>query len=127
MTGSVIPDALRRFVLSNALTVPDVEALLIFRSARTATRDAAHIASRLYVSIARAEVALETLERLGAIASDGENGFVYAPKSEDTSAVLDVLEICYSQHLVEVTKLIHSAETRSAQDFADAFRIRKET
>jgi hypothetical protein len=128
MTGSAIPDDLRRFVLSNALTVPDVEALLIFRAARTVGHDATWVASRLYVSIPRAEQALAKLCDLGAIAAEGDDGtFVYAPRSSDIGKVLDRLEEYYSRHLVEVTQLIHSTETKAAQDFADAFRVRKET
>lgn len=128
MTGSAIPDDLRRFVLSNALTVPDVEALLIFRAARAARFDAARIASRLYVPVPRAETVLSKLCELGAIAADGDTGaFIYAPQSPEIGAVLDRLDDYYSRHLVEVTQLIHSTETKAAQEFADAFRVRKET
>lgn len=128
MTGSAIPDDLRRFVLSNALTVPDVEALLIFRATRTIGCDAVHLASRLYVSVSRAEQALLKLLDLGAVAAADEAGaFVYAPRSPELGAVLDRLEDYYSRHLVEVTQLIHSTETKAAQEFADAFRVRKET
>lgn len=126
MTGSAIPDDLRRFILAKALTVPDVEALLLFRAARDAAFDAAHLASRLYVPEARAGESLAKLAALGAVEQAGD-GWRYAPRSPELAAVLDALETCYSHHLIDVARLIHSTEAKAAQEFADAFRIRKET
>ena len=128
MTGSAVPNKLRRFVLANALTIPDIEALLIFRASRDSARDAADLAARLYVSETRAINVIEVLISLGAIVSADEAArYRYAPKSPDLAAVLDLLETVYTRHLVEMTTLVHATEAKAAQDFADAFRIRKET
>ena len=40
--------------------------------------------------------------------------------------MIDRLAEVYYQHLVEVTNLIHSKTSKKAQQFADAFKWRKE-
>jgi hypothetical protein len=127
VAASLIPDEVRRFILSKALTVPDVEALLVFRASGDAGCETASIASRLYVPLSRAEVTVAKLQELGAIERvEGAPYLVYRPAPGDLTMVLDALVQCYVTHLVQVTELIHSTEAQSAQAFADAFRIRKE-
>lgn len=128
MAASAIPDDVRRFILSHALTVPDVEALLALRAAGEAGCNPAFLASRLYVPPPRVDAITAKLGELQIIgpSADG-SAFVYRPATEELARVLDALVACYVRNLVQVTHLIHSAETRAAQQFADAFRIRKET
>jgi hypothetical protein len=40
---------------------------------------------------------------------------------------IDALADLYAKHLVEVTLLIHSTLDRKAQQFADAFKLRKDS
>ena len=115
----------------NDLTVPHLEALLILREDGSPVHQSATVAARLYISPGHAEKLLLKLQDLGAIRADAE-GVVYQPRTESLASILDVVLSCYSQHLVQVSRLIHSAEllspeTEAAQAFADAFRIRKET
>lgn len=130
MEPNPIPDEVRRFILMNGLTVPDLEALLILRESGTPAHQSASLAARLYVSQDHAGKLLKKLQRLGAVEM-GEDGAVYRPRTAQLDAIVDALLACYSRHLVQVSRLIHSAElpspeTQSAQAFADAFRIRKE-
>jgi hypothetical protein len=53
--------------------------------------------------------------------------FLYQPSSETLRARIDQLAELYSKHLVEVTLLIHSSLDRKAQQFADAFKWRKDS
>lgn len=123
-----IPDDVRRFLLASALTVPDVEALLMFHGCGDAGCDADFLASRLYITPSRADAVVAKLQSLGAIEPGGDTArFVYRPGTTELSAVLDALRLCYARHLVQVTELIHSTEAQSAHAFANAFRIRKET
>lgn len=123
-----IPDEVRRFILSSALTVPDVEALLIFHECGHAGCESDLLASRLYVTPSRSAAVVAKLQSLRTIEPVGDTSrFVYRPGTAELSAVLDALRLCYARHLVQVTELIHSTEAQSAQAFADAFRIRKET
>lgn len=128
MAASAIPDDVRRFILSHALTVPDVEALLALRAAGDAGCDAGFLVSRLYVPPPRVDAITAKLRELQIIEPSADGAaFVYRPASDELTRVLDALVTCYVRNLVQVTHLIHSAETRAAQRFADAFRIRKET
>lgn len=128
MAPSPIPDDVRRFILSSALTVPDVEALLIFHECGDAGCEPDLLASRLYIAPSRSDAVVAKLQRLSAIKPVGDTArFLYCPGSAELSRVLDALRLCYARHLVQVTELIHSTETQSAQAFADAFRIRRET
>ena len=125
MSGNAIPDNLRRFIVVNALTVPDVEALMILRGARDVAWTAAALGERLYVTPARAARIVERLAELGAIAPHG-GGHVYRPRTPELDLLFSTLEDYHARHLVEITRLIHASEDRAALDFADAFRIRKE-
>ena len=49
MDPNPIPDDVRRFILTNGLTVPDLEALLVLRECAAAGLPAAALASRLYI------------------------------------------------------------------------------
>lgn len=115
----------------NGLTVPDLEALLLLRESSTLAQQPASLAARLYVSQVHAEKLLAKLQQLGAIDA-GADGAVYRPCTDSLRSILDAVLSCYVRQLVQVSRLIHSAEppspeTRAAQAFADAFRIRKET
>jgi hypothetical protein len=126
MSGSSVPDDLRRLILTRALTVPDIEALLIFRAAPDRTWRIDGIAQRLYVTESRAARVFDALTALGAIAATTDGGYAYRARTPKLDVLLGTLEDYYSRHLVEVARLIHSTEDQAAQDFADAFRIRKD-
>jgi hypothetical protein len=129
MTGAAIPDELRRFLLTGALSVPHVEAILQLRGDTTHAWDAQSLAPRLYVRAARAAEVLADLHEIGvARLVNGERPtYLYEPVTSELAALLDQLEQAYSTQLVAVTRLIHSAEERKAQNFADAFRFRKDS
>jgi hypothetical protein len=129
MTGAAIPDELRRFLLTGALSVPHVEAILQLRGDPAQAWDAQSLAPRLYVRAARAAEVLADLHEIGAARLvDGQHpAYLYQPVSSELAALLDQLEQAYSTQLVAVTRLIHSAEERKAQNFADAFRFRKDS
>jgi hypothetical protein len=51
----------------------------------------------------------------------------YQPASEELRGKIDQLADLYARHLVDVTLLIHSSLDRKAQQFADAFKWRKDS
>jgi hypothetical protein len=130
MDADPIPEDLRRFVLTSVPSVPFVEALLIFRAQHEAAPGKAVpidlLARRLYVSERQAVELLQALRgaRIVEPTDDGQ-GHHYAP-GPGQGEMLDALAHYYRTHLVEVTALIHSRTGRMAQQFADAFRIRKD-
>jgi len=125
-----ISEELRRFILTSVPSVPFVEALLIFREAAAlaggtpVTIEA--LARRLYVSERQAAEILEQLRTARLVEPLPEGaGHRYAP-DPDLAPVLDSLAIAYRTRLVEITALIHSRTGRMAQQFADAFKLRKD-
>jgi hypothetical protein len=56
----------------------------------------------------------------------GAAGYRYAPADAGLRERIDRLADVYATHLVEVTHLIHSSLDRKAQQFADAFKWRKD-
>lgn len=87
------------------------------------------LASRLYI---RERTAAELLAELctAGIARRCEppaaHCYSFAPSSEILRERIDLLADVYAKQLVDVTHLIHSGLERKAQQFADAFRWRKD-
>jgi hypothetical protein len=127
--ASSIPDELRRFLLTGALSVPHVEAILQLRQSAPAAWDAERLGTRIYVPVARARDVLADLHAIGVASVQAENGntYQYRPATSELAMLLDQLAKAYSEQLVLVTQLIHTADERKAQGFAAAFRFRKDT
>lgn len=124
-----IPEDLRRFILTSVRSVPFVEALLLYRAARGEALDTRTLAQRLYMPEKNAvELALE-LHAAGMLERDAQkpDAYRYAPASPELAAMLDMLATFYATHLVDVTQLIHSVSARRAMQFADAFKLRKDS
>jgi hypothetical protein len=124
-----IPEDLRRFVLTSIPSVPFLEALLLMRAdpAQAWRRDT--LARRLYVREKTAEGLLADLCTAGiAVHCDdaGVDSYRYEPADVGLRERIDRLADVYATHLVEVTHLIHSSLDRKAQQFADAFKWRKD-
>lgn len=90
--------------------------------------DAQLTAERLYL---RPQVARELLNQLAAAGvatpeAQAPGSFRYQPVSPELATTLDDVAAAYSSNLVGVTELIHSRIDKRAQQFADAFRWRKE-
>lgn len=129
MTTPPIPEDLRRFVLTSVPSVPFLEAMLLLRADPSQQWESAMLASRLYI---RERVAAELLAELctAGIARRCEppavHCYSFAPASDALRDRIDLLADVYSKQLVDVTHLIHSGLERKAQQFADAFRWRKD-
>jgi len=137
MNRPPIPEDLRRFVLTSVPSVPFLEALLLLRANPSQAWSSDMLARRLYTSERTACGLLEELCRSGMAACQGdpepgaETGvpaghYRYAPASASLRERIDGLADLYARHLVDVTNLIHSTLDRKAQQFADAFRLRKD-
>ena len=124
-----IPEELRRFILTSVRSVPFVEALLLFRGAQGAPLDARALAQRLYMPEKNAAELAEELHQAGMLERDAERNdcFRYAPSSPELRGMVDMLASYYSTNLVDVTQIIHSAGARRAMQFADAFKLRKDS
>lgn len=130
MRGGDLSDDIRRFILTSVPSVPYLEAVLLMRSEPEARWDARRVAGRLYVAERQAAELLEALAASGIAAREPvqEGGqYRYEPFSPELRERLGVLAHAYSVNLVGVTDLIHSRIDKRAQQFADAFRWRKDS
>lgn len=125
MAGQPIPDDVRRFLLARPLGVPHVEAVLLMRREPERGWNAAELAARLYVAPPVAASVLATLAGL-ALVVESDGGFRYGPADPAIGALIGRLDEIYARNLVEVARLIHSTRDRTAEEFAAAFRFRKE-
>lgn len=120
---------LRRFIVASIASVPHLEAVLLLHAQVQQPRTAAEVASRLYVPPRVAEDVLRTLCASDILRCDddaAEPRYWYAPGNEALDRRLDELARAYADDLVGITRLIHDATQKSAQRFADAFRLRKD-
>jgi hypothetical protein len=132
MDNAVIPEDVRRFVLTSIPSVPFLEALLLMRAAPDQPWRTDSLARRLYVRDKVAEALLADLCRAGMAAPwPGSGGsapaYNYRPRENALRERIDHLADLYAAHLVEVTHLIHSSLDRKAHQFADAFKWRKDS
>ena len=130
MRRTEISEDIRRFVLASVPSVPYLEAILLLRTDPDMGWDVPRVAARLYVAERQAAEVLTALAAAGIARSEdqGETAlFRYAPATDELRERLDGLAQAYSANLVGVTDLIHSRIDKRAQQFADAFRLRKDS
>ena len=126
MAGPPIADDVRRFILTSVPSVPYLEALLLLRADSGTRWDSFRLARRLYIGEAQATDLLQTLAQAQVARRAEDGGFEYAPATPELVRAIDSLAETYAWNLVGVTDLIHSRLDKRAQQFADAFRWRKD-
>lgn len=127
MPREPIPEDLRRFILTSVPSVPFVEALLIFREAQGTPVTIDLLARRLYMGERSAAEIVGQLRSSRLIEPvEGAGGHHYAPAPE-LADMIEQLAHFYRTQLVDVTDLIHSKTGRMAQQFADAFKLRRDS
>jgi predicted ArsR family transcriptional regulator len=130
MLQQAIPEDIRRFVLTSIPSVPHLEALLLLRADAQQPWRTDVLAQRLYIRDKVAQALLEDLCTAGMAApcamQQGVPAYRYRPACAEMRQRIDRLADLYAKHLVEMTHLIHSKLDRKAQQFADAFKWRKD-
>ena len=125
---NILPTELSQFILEKIDSVAQLEALLLCRENPKTGWTLAELSNRLYISEAQAGEVLNRLssERL-LVPNPGEpDRYHFEPATQELSDVVAQLAEAYSKHLVPVTNLIHSKPKSRLQEFADAFRLRKD-
>jgi hypothetical protein len=126
--SKAIPAHVRRFLLLNVASVPHLEAMLLLCEDPKRQWDVLRVARRLYMKEGAAAALLADLHRGGIIAPVGEtsDAYIYQPSSPEVHDTIRDAAACYTRNLRIVTNLIHSRIAAQAQQFADAFKLRKE-
>lgn len=131
MAQPAIPEEIRRFVLTSIPSVPHLEALLLLRADAQLAWRTDKVAERLYIGDKVAAGLLDELTQAGMLehilAADGSQCYRYQPATDTLRSTIDSLADLYAKRLVDVTHLIHSKLDRKAQQFADAFKWRKDS
>ena len=128
MSSYEIPNELAQFILDKIESVAQLEALLLCRQDPCVDWTTDAIAKRIYVSEEQARSALVRLhsEGLLGVKPGTPNRYHYNPSSEHIETLANQLAETYAKQLVPVTNLIHSKPRTKIQQFADAFRLRKD-
>jgi hypothetical protein len=120
-----IPDDIREFIQKHIDSIAQLEALLLLRGSPEIEWDAAKAAARLYTSEQETAAVLARLATDGFLAVD--NGvYRYGGHCNGQQQLVDRLAALYARALIPVTNLIH-AKPRRIREFADAFKLTKET
>jgi hypothetical protein len=124
----MIPEEVAHFVLDKIDSIAQLEALLLLQREPQQKWTAAALAQRLYISETQTLEALEGLRAAGLIAALAAETptYRYEPASGELRAIVERTADVYATQLVPVTNLIHSKPKTRVQEFADAFRIRKD-
>jgi hypothetical protein len=128
MSDQVIPNDINQFIIEKIESVAQLEALLLLRNNPEKGWSVRALAARLYISDEQTAELLLALCAQGFATIDADNPAVYRfrPSSTELKTTLDRLAEIYAKHLVPVTNLIHSKPKSRIQQFADAFRLRKD-
>jgi aspartokinase-like uncharacterized kinase len=130
MSRAELSDDIRRFILASVPSIPYLEAMLLLRTDPDTSWDVPRLAARLYVAERQAAEVLTALAVAGIARSKNQGEtvlFRYAPATAELHERLDALAQAYSANLVGVTDLVHTRTDKRAQQFADAFRLRKDS
>ncbi len=124
MPEPIIPDDVREFLLKKIDSVAELEALLLLRKFADENWTVGELAKRLYVADSAASELLARLAASG-LCVGGDGLYRYQPSGEEERQTVDRLAEAYARSLIPVTNLIHAKPSR-IQQFADAFRFRKD-
>lgn len=128
MARDIIPDDVRQFIIQRIDSIAQLEALLLLRSNPQTEWSIEAVAKRLYISGQETAPLLTRLGAEGFLIAKGDLSslYQYAPRSMELGQMIDRVAEIYAKHLVPVTNLIHAKPRNRIQEFADAFRLRKD-
>jgi len=126
--NSIIPEDVAQFILQHIDSVAEMEAILLLRENPAQEWTVEELAKRLYTSKEQTAGVVASLCAHGIFVAilTGPPRYRYEPKSNELNQMIDRVAEVYSKHLVPVTNLIHSKPATRVQEFADAFKLRKD-
>lgn len=126
MSAPVIPARVTEFLAENIDTVPQLEALLLMWQTPGNPWSVDELSVRLYVSKEEAAATIRALQMRGLIVSDDQqNSYRYSADWDASGTLVSEVAQAYRQHLIHVTKFIHSRASSAVRAFARAFDLKK--
>jgi len=128
MGGEFIPEQVAQFIVEKIDSVAELEALLLLRSSPEQRWTVETLARRLYIDVKQTAALLIDLCTQGFVVDDAAepSSYRYRPRSEELRELLDRVAEVHAKHLLALTELIHSKPKTRVQQFADAFKFRKD-
>ena len=118
----------KSFLLANIDSIAQLEVLLLVWATPNQKCSCENIAERLYITQEDAAPFLSKLVTRGLIeVTDTQpHLFQYRSSSEELRRIVDQVADVYAIYLIPVTNFIHGKSKRNIQDFADAFKMKKD-
>jgi hypothetical protein len=128
MKGNSIPDDVRRFIVTSVPSIPHLEGLLLLRSKNISVWNADILSQRLYIAPRQAADLVAALRDGGFLVpiEDSPGNYRYQTSHPALREIVDKLAQAYSEDLIGITNLVHSAGGKKVQQFADAFKLRRD-
>lgn len=124
-TSAPLPPEVKAFIARNIAALEDVEALLLLFCARERWWTVREVATHLRVPLPIAAAALERLSgRFLEVRMAEDLCYRFGPAHDERERLTATLAMVYEAHRMEIARLVTAA--RSAWDFADAFKLKKE-
>ena len=124
--SNLLDPEVARFFDDQIESVPHLEALLLLWQSHPGEWDAERLGSRIYVTPNTALQILRDLARKQLARATGEkpDRFVYDRAWDEAGDVMARAAAAYREHLVPVTRRIHSKGSGAVRAFARAFEIK---
>jgi hypothetical protein len=129
MTDGPVPEDARQFLLKTIDSIAQWEGLLLLRAHPGEAWDALSIAGHLYITEMETVFLMARLAEHQIVAlTETPQGlrYTYNPATTELTAAIDRVAQLYKDYLIPVTRIIHSKPRNRVQEFANAFRIRKD-
>lgn len=120
-----IPEALRLFLRRNINSVSLLDVLFLLKRAGDKSWSPEEVSVEMRTNPSYASSQLMELSGLGVLTSD-QGKFRYAPQAHDVE-IIEELERLYNSRRSAVISFIYSQPIDSIRNFADAFKIKKDT
>jgi hypothetical protein len=116
-----------QFIVEQIESVPHLEALLLLWKAWPRSWSLLEMTKSLYLAAGVTQDILDDLTRRGLLAKSGTgtNEWQYASEP-DRDLLINQVDKTYRAELIRISRLIHSKRSTPIQEFARAFRFKKD-
>lgn len=128
MASGRVPKDIRHFVAGHLPSIEHLEAFILLQKNSTRSWSSPEVAAELHIPESTAEAVLERLasHNFLDVKISNEILFRFHPMSSDLEAIAARCAECYLRERIAIINLVTPATLTPLQDFADAFRLKKD-